>query len=194
MPAHESLSPQFGQSSRDAQRRERLLSKSQAMLDDIDHIVDNKPYQPTEVEKAAEARSTKQWGPDPDPVNADHPTIFRFRYGHEPEMDGDFYRTTEQEGLGHGGYLTENTDQISGGRINMFGRTSYTPYRYNEIHIDEDGPLHGVAKPIYKNEPLGADEEKSRNGDKVFVHSLPTGLREKDIEYMSKEEKRKLRE
>ena len=190
MPAHESLSPQFGQSSRDAQRRERLLSKSQAMLDDIDHTVDNKPYQPTEVEKAAEARNTKQWGPDPDPVNADHPTVFRFRYGHEPEMNDDFYRTTEQEGLGHGGYLTENTDQISGGRIDMFGGTYFQPYRKNELTIDEDGPLHGVAKPIYDNAEY--HDRGDVDGQLLWTASGKP-VRQKDLEYMSKEEKRKLR-
>jgi len=183
VPAHESLSPQFGQSSRDAQRRERLLSKSQAMLDDIDHTVDNKPYQPTEVEKAAEARSTKQWGPDPDPVNADHPTIFRFEGGFEPHMGGNYYRTPEEEGNGHGGYLTENTDQLNGSRVNMFGQSNFTPYRKNELHIDEDGPLHGVARPL--QDPL-----MSNSSESGWTHS---DRRAKDAMYMSKEEKLKAR-
>lgn len=191
MPAHDSLSPQFGQSSRDTQRRERILSKSQSMLDDIDFTVDNKPYPPTEVEKSAEANNTKQWGPDPDPVSSDHPTVHRFRYGHEPEMGDDFYRTTEQEGNGHGGYLTEHTDQISGGRINMFGGTNFIPFRKSELNIDEDGPLHGVAKPVYDN----AEAHDRGDIDGALLHT-PSGkhVRQKDIEYMSKEEKRKLRE
>jgi hypothetical protein len=157
------------------------------MLDDIDFTVDNKPLPRNE---AVEASLTKQRGPDPDPVSSEHPTVFRFRYGHEPEMDGDFYRTHEQEGLGHGGYLTENTDQLSGGRVNMFGQTSYTPYRKNELTIDEDGPLHGVARPIYK------DDEARDLGDtdgQLLWTASGKPVRQKELEYMSKEEKRKLR-
>ena len=160
------------------------------MLDDIDHTVDNKPYQLTEDEKSVEARLTKQWGPDPDPVNADHPTVHRFRYGHEPIMDENFYRTYMQEGIGHGGYLTEHTDQMSGGRINMFGQTAYTPYRDGELAIDEDGPLHGVAKPIYKNDE--ARDLTDTDGANVWTPSGKS-VRRKDMEYMSKEEKRELR-
>lgn len=178
MPAHESLSPQFGQSSRDTQRRERLLSKSQAMLDDIDHTVDNKPLPRNE---AVEASLTKQWGPDPDPVSSEHPTVHRFEGGFEPHMDGNYYRTPEQEGNGHGGYLTEHTDQLSGGRINMFGQSNFTPYRKNELHINEDGPLHGVARPL--QDPLMSNSNDWTHSDR----------RAKDAMYMSKEEKLKAR-
>jgi len=160
------------------------------MLDDIDFTVDNKPYPPTEVEKSAEANNTKQWGPDPDPVSADHPTVHRFGYDHEPNMRGNFYRTHEQEGLGHGGYLTENSDQISGGRVNMFGVTHYTPYRKNELTIDEDGPLHGVARPEYKDDE--SRDLSDTNGQLLWTASGEP-VRQKDLEYMSKEEKSKLR-
>ena len=160
------------------------------MLDDIDYAVGNKPYQPTELEKTNEARLTKQWGPDPDPVNAEHPTVHRFRYGHEPNMGEDFYRTHEQEGIGHGGYLTSHTDQMNGSRINMFGSTTYTPYRKNELTIDEDGPLHGLAKPIYKDDE--SRDLTDTDGQLLWTASGKP-VRQKDLEYMSKEEKRKLR-
>ena len=157
------------------------------MLDDIDFTVDSKPLPRNE---AVEARLTKQWGPDPDPVSADHPTVFRFRYDHEPEMDGDFYRTHEQEGLGHGGYLTEHGNRHD--RINLLGSTQFTASRAWELSRDEDGPLHGVARPIYKEDEDHDRADLNLDGQ-LLRTSSGKSVREKDIEYMSKEEKGKLR-
>jgi len=158
MPAHEHLQNQLftGQGSVDAQRRKRLLASSQRAMEDIDFAVDNKPYPKNE---ALEASDIKRWGPDPDPVDPANPTIFRFKGGWDPHINGDFYRTSEQEGAGAAEYTLENNDRED--RVNVFGSTEYHPYRFNELDIDEDGPLHGLAQPATSEGNNWADSTKS---------------------------------
>lgn len=160
MPAHEHLQNQLftGQGSVDAQRRKRLLASSQRAMEDIDFAVDNKPYPKNE---ALEASDLKRWGPDPDPVDPANPTIFRFKGGWDPHINGDFYRTSEQEGAGDplNTYTLENNDRED--RAEVFGSTEYHPYRFNEINIDEDGPLHGLAQPTVSEGNDWADSTKS---------------------------------
>ena len=152
---------------RDNERITRSLAKSQSTLDDIDNLLDNKPLPRDE---AVEARLTKQWGPDPDPVDPDNPTIFRFQHPNDSRNPGDMRTHVAQYGRAGNTYALPNNDRDD--RINMFGETSFTPYRENELYIDGDGPLHGLAKPIYEG-------DKWASGD---------GL-ERDYMYMSREEK-----
>lgn len=172
MPAHEHLQNQLftGQGSVDAQRRKRLLAKSQQVIEDIDFAVDNKPYPKNE---ALEASDLKRWGPDPDPIDPDNPTIFRFRGGIHPQINGIFYRTDAQEGT-VAQYLLDHNDRDD--RIDMFGSTSPDAQLMAEHHFNhnQDGPLHGLAQPIYENEDID-DRAKKR------------------ILYMSKEEKADIR-
>jgi hypothetical protein len=172
MPAHEHLQNQLftGQGSVAAQRRKRLLAKSQQVMEDIDFVVDNKPYPKNE---ALEASDLKRWGPDPDPVDPANPTIFRFDTGIDPHINNRYYRTAEQEGT-YSEYLLANNDRND--RIDMFGNTSPDQQVYLEHHGNkgQDGPLHGLAQPIYENE---SDWDRSK----------------KRILYMSKEEKADLR-
>ena len=151
---------------RDNDRIARSLAKSQSTLDDIDNLLDNKPFPRDE---AVEARLTKQWGPDPDPVDPDNPTIFRFQRETDVRNPGGM-RIPEAIGRAERTYVLDNNDRDD--RIDMFGETRFTPYRHNELYIDEDGPLHGLAKPIYEG-------DKWASGD---------GL-ERDYMYMSREEK-----
>lgn len=169
MPAHEHLQNQLftGQGSVAAQRRKRLLTKSQQIMEDIDFHVDNKPYPKNE---ALEASDFKKWGPDPDPVDPANPTIFRFDTGISPHINNDFYRTEEQEGT-YTEYLLENNDRDD--RRDMFGTTSPDQQIYVERQLpNEDGILHGLAQPIYKNED---DWDRKK----------------RQILYMSKEEKKR---
>lgn len=159
---------------RDNDRITRNLAKSQSTLDDIDNLLDNKPF-PRDEE--LEARLTKQWGPDPDPVDPDNPTIFRFQRETDIRNPGGM-RIPEAMGRTSGEYVLENNDRYD--RINMFGETRFTPYRNNEIYIDEDGPLHGLAKPIYES------NKSSYNAYR--------GVHERDQMYLSREQKRQLRE
>jgi len=168
MPAHEHLQNQLftGQGSVAAQRRKRLLAKSQQVMEDIDFHVDNKPYPKNE---ALEASDLKRWGPDPDPVDPANPTIFRFDTGFNPHINNYYYRTAEQEGTVTE-YLLQNNDRND--RIDMFGNTSPDHQIFQELHGrgDQDGVLHGLAQPIYENE---SDWDRSK----------------KRILYMSKKEK-----
>lgn len=154
-------------SNRDNERIARSLAKSQSTLDDIDNLLDNKPF-PRDEE--LEARLTKQWGPDPDPVDPDNPTIFRFQRETDVRNPGGM-RIPEAMGRAEQTYVLENHDRHD--RMNLFGSNEFTPYRNNELFIDEDGPLHGLAKPIYVNNKYPS----------VF------GVSERDQMYMSREEK-----
>ena len=151
MPAHEHLQNQLftGQGSVDAQRRKRLLAKSQQAIEDIDFAVDNKPYPKNE---ALEASDRKRWGPDPDPIDPANPTIFRFRNGFNPEINDKFYRTAEQKGT-HAEVYLGPSDRVE--RIDVFGSTSpggYLAKQQWSFHKrgKTDGPLHGLAQPIYQ--------------------------------------------
>ena len=172
MPAHEHLQNQLftGQGSVDAQRRKRLLASSQRAMEDIDFAVDNKPYPKNE---ALEASDLKRWGPDPDPVDPDNPTIFRFGGGFDPTINGDFYRSDAEDGSGPAEYTLPNNDR--GDRVEVFGSTNFHQYRIkNELDRDEDGPLHGLAQPIYPDSEY--EDEREENSKKSHL-------------YMSKQEK-----
>lgn len=158
-----------GQGSIDAQRRKKLLAKSQQVIEDIDFAVDNKPYPKNE---ALEASDLKRWGSDPDPVDPANPTIFRFNAGHHPQINGKFYRSDEEEGYGYVSPTLANNDRED--RVNVFGSTEYHPFRFNELDYDEDGPLHGLAQPT---RPWSNDWK----------------YRTQDHEYMSKKEKADVR-
>ena len=171
MPAHEHLQNQLftGQGSVDAQRRKRLLASSQRAMEDIDFAVDNKPYPKNE---ALEASDLKRWGPDPDPVDPANPTIFRFNTGHEPVINGEFYRPPEQISGRAAEYTLPNNDRED--RAEVFGSTNFNQYRVNELDRDEDGPLHGLAQPIYPDSEH--EDERVSNSKKSHL-------------YMSKQEK-----
>jgi len=184
MPAHEHLQNQLftGQGSVDAQRRKRLLASSQRAMEDIDFAVDNKPYPKNE---ALEASDLKRWGPDPDPVDPANPTIFRFNTGHEPVINGEFYRPPEQISGQEEGYTLPNNDRED--RAEVFGSTEYHPYRFDELDIDEDGPLHGLAQPttregndwadstkahMYMSKKEKADARQKKDEDEADAHAM----------------------
>ena len=175
MPAHEHLQNQLftGQGSVDAQRRKRLLASSQRAIEDIDFAVDNKPYPKNE---ALEASDLKRWGPDPDPVDPANPTIFRFSSGNEPTINGDFYRSDAEMSSGPAEYTLPNNDR--GDRAEVFGSTNFHKYRKNELDRDEDGPLHGLAQPIYPGREYEFEYAEDREANSQKSHL-----------YMSKEEK-----
>jgi|APGre2960657423_1045063.scaffolds.fasta_scaffold00109_23 hypothetical protein len=152
---------------RDNERFTRSLAKSQSTLDDIDNLLDNKPFPRDE---ANEARLTKQWGPDPDPVDPDNPTAFRFQHPNDSRNPGDMRNHVATYGRAGNTYSLPNNDRHD--RIDMFGEARFISYRENELHIDEDGPLHGLAKPIYAGNSLFIGDELER-----------------DHMYMSREEK-----
>jgi hypothetical protein len=166
MPAHEHLQNQLftGQGSVDAQRRKRLLASSQRAMEDIDFAVDNKPYPKNE---ALEASDLKRWGPDPDPVDPANPTIFRFKTGWHPHINNNFYRSNEEEGFGPSSFTLPYNDRQD--RADVFGSTESHHYTLNELDRDEDGPLHGLAQPIYPDRYFKDDREADSKKSHLYM-------------------------